>query len=222
VRLLVTAVLGLLACGGGNQPPHGPHYDPVNSPEAQSPCPTEWKAAKQARDAALAGGAEARPAAAAAVLAQADCEAARVVARRMEVTRGDLLVAEMREVRKAYDSARNLYNEVVGYGDPRLVVAGWSGAAALALGFAAVLEHVPPPVDSGGAVERAEIIGEMRELEQSFQGDAALAAARALEQAARLPPSGDAALAGWVARACKVLAATDPQSVAGYPACPAQ
>ena len=66
-----------VGCGGGQAgPPRGPHHDPVNSPEAKSKCPDEWKAAKKAREELLgAMDNEGRRAAAAqTVLAQARCE----------------------------------------------------------------------------------------------------------------------------------------------------
>ena len=78
-RSIRRGFLAIWLCGGcaaAAGPEHGPRYDPVASPEAQSPCGPQWKAAKAARE-TLVGenqAAQARGLAAAVVFAQAECE----------------------------------------------------------------------------------------------------------------------------------------------------
>lgn len=225
--LAVLPILGgLAACGGPSQPPHGPHYDPVNSPEAASPCPDAWKAAKEAREKLLgAGGAELqvlRGRAAAAVLSQAECEAAAFGRRRVEAGSQVAMAAELRAARRAYDGAANLYREVQGYGDARLRVGAYARLARLHIAMARLVGDVPAPVDVHTALGRAEVRRQMSQLMAGFQADAAVAATRALEAAAVLPPDAvarDRELGGWVRGACEELGVLDPDTARAMAAC---
>ena len=217
---------GLTACGGAEPPPHGPHYDPVNSPEAASPCPDAWRAAKNAREKLLgASGAELqalRGRAAAAVLSQAECEAAAFGRWRIEAGSQVEMAAELRGARRAYDGAANLYREVKGYGDARLRVGADAELARLHIAMARLVGDVPAPVDVHTALGRAEVRRQMSQLMVGFQAEAAVAATRALEAAAVLDRSAvasDRELGGWVHRSCEELAVLDPDTAAGIAAC---
>jgi len=194
----------------------------VNSPEARSPCPAEWKRAKQAREDLIgrAGAARAPAAqrAARAVMAQAECEHRRFAGWRVDVGSQGIMAAELRGLRRAYLGARTLYEESAGYGDPAASVGAWARLADLNMAFATKLDQLPTPVDVHDPGARADYRRQMREVMSTFEIEAALAATRALD-AAGPDASEGAQLASWVRASCEKLAVLDPESLAGYPAC---
>jgi hypothetical protein len=217
----VLAALAYVAagCGGGPAtPPHGPHHDPVNSPEAKSKCPDEWKAAKQTREALLGAMDDEgkRRATAEAVLAQARCEHA--VFERWTIDAGSqaIMAAELRAARRQYLSAKTLYEEAAGYHVAPSEVGAHALNAQLQLAFVRKLDRLPVPVDIHDPAARAGFRDDMRALMSTFEIEAALSATRALD-AARGGTSGE--VAGWLRSSCEVLAALDPESGASYPIC---
>ena len=224
-------VFALAAACGSQGPPVGPEHTPVNSPEAQSGCPAEWKRAKQAREDLIgtAGAARERAARAAAqaVLAQAECEHRRFVSWRIDAGSQGMMAAELRGARRYYLSTRTLYEEVTRYGDAASAVGAWARLADLHLAFAQKLDGMPAPVNVQAPDARSDYRRQMRQLMSTFEIEAALAAARALDAAGVDPaesPSSDpeakpARLAAWVRTSCEKLAVLDPDSLAGYPAC---
>jgi hypothetical protein len=194
----------------------------VNSPEAASAgCPSEWREAKAARERLIGTDGQARAQAAGraarAVLAHAECEQRRLAGRRVDAGAQATMAAELRRLRRDYLSAATLYQEAAGYGDPAAAVGAWARLAELHLGTARAVEELPTPVDLHGAGERAEFRRDMHEVAASFEIEAALAAARALDAGRRAAGAGE--VAGWLRRSCEVLAALDPDSLAEYPAC---
>ena len=205
----------------------------MDSPEARSGCPAEWKRAKRAREELIgtAGAARERAArvAAQAVLAQAECEHQRFTRWRIDAGSQGMMAAELRGARRYYLSTRTLYEEATRYGDAASSVGAWARLADLHLAFAHKLDEMPAPVDVQAPDARSDYRRQMRQLMSTFEIEAALAAARALDAAgvgaAVTPEPGAAApqqppqLATWVRGSCEKLAVLDPESLAGYPAC---
>ena len=225
------ALVFVLAAACGSQgPPVGPEHTPVNSPEARSGCPAEWKRAKQAREDPIgtAGAARERAARAAAqaVLAQAECEHRRFDSWRIDAGSQGMMAAELRGARRYYLSTRTLYEEATRYGDAATSVGAWARLADLHLAFAQKLDRMPAPVDVQAPDARSDYRRQMRQLMSTFEIEAALAAARALDAAggtarprSRAAARATARLAAWVRTSCEKLAVLDPDSLAGYPAC---
>jgi hypothetical protein len=226
------ALVFVLAAACGSQgPPVGPEHTPVNSPEARSGCPAEWKRAKQAREDLIGTAGPAREraarAAAQAVLAQAECEHRRFAGWRIEAGSQGMMAAELRGARRYYLSTRTLYEEVTRYGDAASSVGAWARLADLHLAFARKLDGMPAPVDVQAPDARSDYRRQMRQLMSTFEIEAALAAARALDAAGVDPAASSqsdpeakpARLAAWVRTSCEKLAVLDPDSLAGYPAC---
>lgn len=195
----------------------------MNSPEAKPVCPAEWKEAKKAREEliGLAGTARqpAATAAAAAVMAQAECEQRKFAAWRIEAGSQAIMASELRGARRQYLSICTLYEEAAGYADPVTSVGAWARLADLHLGFVRMLDGLPVPVDVHDPAARADFRRQMRELMSTFEIEATLAATRALDAAGREPGQSDAQLAGWVRASCEKLAVLDPSSLPTYPAC---
>ncbi|HEU5058069.1 MAG TPA: hypothetical protein VFU21_16170 [Kofleriaceae bacterium] len=208
-----------VGCGGGQTaPPRGPHHDPVNSPEAKSKCPDEWKAAKKAREELLGAmdDERRRAAAAEAVLAQARCEHALFDRWTIDAGSQRIMAAELRAARVQYLSARTLYQEAAGYHVKPSEIGAHALDAELQMAFVRKLDRLPPPVDLHDPAARAGFKGDMRALMSTFEVEAALAASRALD-AAGGEEGGE--VATWVRSACEILAVLDPESQAGYPIC---
>lgn len=198
--LLLTAFT-LQACGGSSRPPEPPPYTPVNSPEAESPCPSEWQAAKSARE-AMVGETDpgARTAAAAAVYAQAECERDKLNAVAPPRGAQAAVVGEIRLQRIAMQNAGNLYEEVARYHSPGFAEAlGRIGE--LKLAFARFLTSTPAPTDLDDPVERVEFMNQLKLLSESFVREAAQTFEAALEVAAEDP----AATNTWSRRMCDEL-----------------
>lgn len=214
---LLLAALAV-GCGGQATPPHGPHHDPVNSPEAKSKCPDEWKAAKKARD-ELIGAMDderLRRAAAEAVLAQARCEHAQFERWTIDAGSQAIMAQELRAARIQYLTAKTLYQEAAGYHVKPTEIGAHALAAQLELAFVRKLDHLPAPVDLHDPAARAGFKDEMRSLMSSFEVEAALAATRALD-AAGGESGGE--VGAWLRSSCEVLAALDPEGGAAYPVC---
>jgi hypothetical protein len=209
--------LAIVACGP-RHPPHGPHHDPVASAEAETACPAERAAAVAAREALLdpaRAPVGARGRAARAAMAQAACEARGVADTELPAASQQALVAALRALRQRHETAKNLYQEAAGYGEPALAVSALVREAALGQAMAAVLAAMPLPVDVTEPQARAELRGEQADLVASFAGEAVVAAERALATAA-----ADAVAApAEVAAACEILGRLDPAARARQPAC---
>lgn len=221
MRLLALAFAAFaIGCGGGPAaPPRGPHHDPVNSPEAKSKCPAEWKAAKKARE-ELLGAMEderRRAAAAGAVLAQARCEHRMFDRWTIDAGSQSIMAAELRAARVQYLSAKTLYEEAAGYHARPSEIGAWALVAELHLAFVRKLDRLPVPVDLHEPAARTTFRSDMRALMSTFEIEAALAASRALDAAGGGDPGGEAA--GWLRSSCQILATLDPDSRAGYPIC---
>jgi hypothetical protein len=218
VPALALAALAV-GCGGGPAaPPHGPHPEPVNPPEAKSKCPAEWKAAKQAREALLGamGDERRRSAAAGAVLAQARCEHALFDKWMIDAGSQMIMAAELRAARVQYLTAKTLYDEAAGYHVRPSEIGAHALAAQLHLAFVRKLDRLPVPVDLHEPAARAGFRGDMRALMSTFEIEAALAAARALDAAGG---EGGGEVDEWLRSSCQILATLDPDSRAGYPIC---
>ena len=129
--------------------------------------------------------------------------------------------------RAVLDYLERLREEATRYGDAASAVGAWARLADLHLAFAQKLDGMPAPVDVQAPDARSDYRRQMRQLMSTFEIEAALAAARALDAAGvdpAAPPSSDpeakpARLAAWVRTSCEKLAVLDPDSLAGYPAC---
>lgn len=205
-------------------PPRGPPHTPVNSPEAASACPAEREEAKKAREDLLAESGEARrqaqARAAVAVLAQAQCEHHAFTALTVDVASQAAMTERIKVVRRQYQDARNLYEEVDGYGDTRASVGAGAGLADLHEAFAEKIRALATPVDLVDPAGRAEWQGQMRELVASFEVEAALAASRALDAAAGVSAGADdVELGAWVKASCEKVARLDPEGLPRFTAC---
>ncbi len=209
-----------VGCGGGQAgPPRGPHHDPVNSPEAKSKCPDEWKAAKKARE-ELLGAMEdegRRAAAAQTVLAQARCEHAFFDKWTIDAGSQQIMAAELRAARVQYLTAHTLYQEAAGYHARPSEIGAHALDAELHLAFVRKLDRLPVPVDLHDPAGRTSFKDDMRALMSTFEIEAALAASRALDAAGGEVGGGE--VAGWLRSSCQILATLDPDSRAGYPIC---
>ena len=216
---LLPAALLAAACASTGGPPRGPAHTPVNSPEAETRCPEEWQAAKQAREELIAAEGAARAAAmeaaAGAVLAHGRCERQELAELAIEAGSQEAMAAALRQARRRYQDARNLYEEAAGYEVPRARVAAHAELSALHLGFARMLAELPAPLDVQDPAGRADVRRQMREAVARYEVEAALSATRAVAAAPAAGWRGGAAgadeeLAGWVRGACDTLAVLDP------------
>jgi hypothetical protein len=197
---------------------------PVNSPEARTGCPAEWKRAKKAREDLLGAGSRqtAARAAARAVFAQAECEHQRFARWRIDAGSQAMMASELRVARRQYQSTRTLYEEAARYGDAGSAVGAWARTADLHLAFVRKLDELPAPLDVQDPGARDDYRRQMRELMAAFEVEAALAATRALEAAGTGVTETSDELATWVQRSCEKLAVLDPESLASFPACGAE
>lgn len=163
----------LVAACASKQPPRGPDYDPVNSPEAPTACPDERAAAQEAREEVLERGDEAsRARATESVFLHAECE--RRAFEELRLPRADeaALMERLMAVRDRYRDAGNLYSEVL-----RADLAPWSpralaGQGSLDHAFARTLRAAPTPVDRRGAEEERAFRDEIDELASQLTADA--------------------------------------------------
>ncbi len=162
------------------------------------------------------------------MLAQAECEHERFERWRIDAGSQGMMAAELRGARRYYLSTRTLYEEATRYGDAASSVGAWARLADLHLAFARKLDQMPAPVNVQQPDARSDYRRQMRQLMSTFEIEAALAAARALDAAGEGGPTGEPRggesdrperLAAWVRTSCEKLAVLDPDSLAGYPAC---
>jgi hypothetical protein len=220
LRLSLAASL-LVACGGGAGPPRGPEYKPVGSPEAESPCPEEWKAAKEGRERLLDDSSRTtRLDVAEKVLLQADCE--RGVLALAEIAPGsqEAVLAEVRLVRERDSSIGNLYGEVLSYDFPLLNVGARAGRGQLHALFALKLRAMPTPVDLNTPADRTSFRQELVALVRGFDNEAAVDFVAALDglNAFRPAPEDEARVEAWTRAGCSGLEALD-RDRSNWPSC---
>lgn len=221
VRVIATALIYAVcgvACGGAAGPPRGPAHDPVNSPEAESPCPAEWAKAKEAREQLieLAGPAheQGKLSVFRAVLAQADCEAGVFERWSIEVGPMQIMTAELKAMRRQFQNAFNLYQEVAKSADGRFRVLALARTARLQMTFADKLAQLPVPhgIEPG---ERKSWRLQQLELSQYFAAEAQMSASSALEAAP--PPGDDSELAAAINTSCQLVSRAS--GARDYPLC---
>ncbi len=214
MRPLLLAFFLAASCGATAQPPRGPAYDPVNSPEAPTACPEERKQAQAAREELLEGERlEQRAPTAEAVLKQADCERQTFAEIPLEAPTQELMLQRLREARDVYQSVTNLYEEVVRY-DTEL-----AGPAGARLGdthaaFAAKVRQAPPPSELTDPAARADFVTELMQLAAELDDRAVMAYAAALDHAPRIAPKP-----AWVSTTCEQLRALDSAMFTATAAC---
>ncbi|HTM20387.1 MAG TPA: hypothetical protein VL172_07770 [Kofleriaceae bacterium] len=215
-------LLVLLGCGGGQPgiaPP--PPYTPVNSPQAETECPTERDAAQQAREDWLERGESVRDRAAEAVFAQAECERARFDARAIPADREERMMTTLRETRLHYQTVANLYEEVTKYQALRWTVGARTRLGALNAAFADKLRTVGAPTDVTVVVDRVNFVSDLGSFAEDYDRQAAISHAAALETAALVPAlvDSDAKVSGWVRASCDALTYLDPTARASSALC---
>ncbi|MCG8424333.1 MAG: hypothetical protein MJE77_41100 [Proteobacteria bacterium] len=197
-------------CGGRGQPPHGPVYRPVNSPEADTPCTETWLAAKRAREALLErSDAQARLAAARAVFEQAECERHHFDEQSIAAATEVATLDNIRAARAQYHNARNLFAEVIAYREVAMLRAQ-ARLGDLHLAFATKLRRLVPPADIADPAEKALFRAELAELADQFDHEAMLAYTAALDNAALVQSPHSAGDSGWIPQTCQKLARIEP------------
>lgn len=202
----------LAACGGGQQKPEpAPPYDPSNAPEADTRCPDERKAADAAREAVLGeermGLAEE---AATAVFAEAECERRLFDDISLIHARDQ---SDLMDLRDHFQSAKNLYAEVVNYQVPRWVVAGHVRTGDLFMAFRDKVRDMTPDGESTPP--------DLAAMDEQLKVDAAKAYRLALDAADSWPNlrAEDAEIAEWLAATCDQMVKLEPQTVARSTSC---
>jgi hypothetical protein len=220
---LRAALLVLLAgCASMSGPPHGPDYDPSNTPEAKSGCPNEAKAAKQAREEAL--GAEdsgPREKAAEAIFAQAECERKLFDALHIEGVSPDDFKQSVSAAKTQFYSAQNLYLEVAAFNLPQWAVAAYSRAGDLYAAYANKLRKSDPGPGVREGSERATWLAEVEQIARPVDHDALEYYGKSLDVVMMGPPNfaDDPGVAPYVKSACRAIAAGAPAKLDGYPPC---
>jgi len=200
----------LAACGSKQTAP-APKHTPVNSPEASTACPEQWKAAKKAREVALEVGTQAaRSRAASAVFSHAECEHAVFDGLAFAGPTHERLLSKIRSGRGVYQTTRNLYNEVPNYGDARAAVGARARLGELNGKFADKLRAVRTPKDMTSTAEKAMFLSQLSALGRGFDRSASVAFAGAIKTA-RTDFGGKLTddLRKWVKRACTGLHLVD-------------
>ncbi len=205
-RFLAIGVL-VGACGA-TQPPRGPSYTPVNSPEPQTSCGIERDKAKAAREVLLeTPSATVRAGAAGAVLVHAECELGQFRGLTIPPSSQNALMLELRALRGEYLTSRNLLDEVLNYKDPKTTVGALAVLGTLDVLHGQKLRAAPVPVDVPADMRsgfREELTAIARDREKS----AALAFAAAVDAADRVKQKAE--VSSWLAAACSGLANLDP------------
>jgi len=157
-------------CGGSVKPERGPAYQPVATPETVSVCPEQWHAAKDAREAMLGlDSVQAKEHAAAAVLAQAECERRAIESGHFVGGTHAAVLAEVSALGDAHRNAQNLYDEVGHYGVARFEIAAPLGRGQLHLNMATRLSRIQMPTDMPDAGEQAAFRAEISSLVIHFR-----------------------------------------------------
>jgi hypothetical protein len=202
----------LAACGPRSQKPEpAPHYDPANAPEADTRCPEQRKAADAAREAALGeeqmGLAEQ---AAAAVFAEAECERELFDGISIAHARDQ---SDLMDLRDHFQSAKNLYTEMVNYQVPRWVVGGHVRTGDLYMAFRDKVREMTPDGETPAP--------DLAVMEEQLKVDATKAYRFALDAADSWPNliKEDDQISDWVAATCDVMVKLEPQTVARANSC---
>ncbi len=209
---VVGVALALAACGSKQTEP-APKYTPVNSPEAKTKCPGEWKTAKKKREAALELGTKgARAETARAVLAHAECERAQFDKHAFTGQTHDRLLGAIRNGRDIYNTTRNLYKEVPNYGDVNSTLRAGVRLGELHNRFAEKLTAVRTPRDMTSTAEKAAFLSQLSTLSRGFELEASRAFANVIRTVRtffdnKLP--ADDSITRWTQRACAGLADTN-------------
>jgi hypothetical protein len=212
VLAAVAVALAALAAGGcaaAKGPPRGPKYEPANTPEAESRCPSLAEASKKAREAALGEESrELRAAAARAVFEQAECE--RKVFDTIVIggaTPEDFKLS-VGEAKAQFYTALNLYTEAAGYDIAEWAVAGYARAGDLHAAYADKLRKSDPgPGVEGG--DRALWLAEVEQIAAPVDQEAAQYWSKALDVVELGPPQfkSDPLVAPYVQSSCAGLRA---------------
>jgi len=214
-RSLAPLVLALVlvACGSSTRLPPPPAYEPVNSPEPQTPCDRERGRAQAARERLLETNDPAsRAKAAEAVFAQAECEHRAFETSKFAAGTQRQFADRIVAARTRYQDAVNLYEEVPQYGVLRWTVGAQSRLGTLHGVFADKLRRAPVPAEITDAQERTSFVGEIEALSATLEQRAAAAHVAALETAAINPAlvTNDDAVRAWAHTSCNSLARLDP------------
>ena len=134
--------LFLLACGGA-QPEPPPPYTPANSPEAPTTCPDAFAAAKAAREDAMESP-QKKGEAAKAVFDLAECEKGQLDRVHISGARVELYLAEVKLARQQFETVKNLYEEVLNYGNPLWTLAATVRLGDVRMAFATKVETARP------------------------------------------------------------------------------
>ncbi len=218
--VLVAALLG--ACASMAGPPHGPEYDPANTPEARTGCPSEAKAAKQAREDAIGAEDSApREKAAAAVFAQAECERRLFDPLHIDGVSPEDFKQSIAATKAQFYSAQNLYLEVVAFNIPQWTVAGYSRAGDLYAAYANKLRKSDPGPGVSEGTGRATWLAEIEQIARPVDRDALDYYGKSLDVVMMGPPNfaDDPTIAPYVKSACHAMAAGAPSRLDGYPPC---
>jgi len=205
--------LAALAACAAPGPPRGPTHKPSNSPQADTPCPSEREAAHSAREDWLENASDSsRAAVSKAVLAEASCHRSAYGA--AVIPRADMntVLGSIAEARNKFRDAVTLYREAIGYGVAEVRLVARVELAEMQLAHAARLQALPAPIDLDPQTAR-DFQTDLGELSMGFVTEAAMELAAALEGAGPEAPSD------WVERACKSLLAADPILARGDKRC---
>ena len=211
MRSAVWLLLAAVACGPKG-PPAAPAYTPVNSPEAETSCKSEWQAAKAAREQLVeTDSGDSRIAAAGAVFAQAECERRHFDSLQVTAPSQEAMVGKLRAARTQYFNARNLYEEVGNYQILRWRIGANSRLGELNGAFADKLRKAPAPADLAEPGERGTFLAELSKFAQVYDGDAVIAHVDALAAAAAADSlvRSDSDVEGWVQSSCLALSYLD-------------
>jgi len=205
-------VAATLACSGGAGPPRGPAYEPVDSAEAESSCPEQWKAAKLGRERLLDDSSRTtRLDVAEKVLAQADCERGILALGDVAPGSHQAVLAQVRHIRVRFSSVSNLYGEVLLYDFPLLNVGARAGRGQLHALFALKLRAMPTPLDVTEPQERSSFRHELIVLVRGFDDQAASDFAASLDSLSAFRPASEdiARVEAWTRAACSGLKSLD-------------
>lgn len=210
VRFLVVLLL-CVACGGGQKTEAAPAYTPENTPEPPTSCPIEARAAREARERAIGEeGMTPQDEAARAVFELAECE--RRHFDEIQIVGRDPTVIE--ELKVHFQSARNLYGEVVNYGVPRWVVAGHTRLGDLFASFGGKIAALAPSPGEKADPDTAA-------MDERLTMEAGKAYREALDAAETWPAmvADDPSVATWVLAACHGVDRWQPGLSARYRVC---
>ncbi len=211
MRTAVWLLLATVACGPKG-PPAAPAYTPVNSPEAETTCKSEWQTAKAAREQLVeTNTGDSRVAAATAVFAQAECEHRYFDSLPVSAPSQEAMVAKLRAARTQYFNARNLYEEVENYQILRWRIGANSRLGELNGAFADKLRKAPAPAELADPAEKGTFLAELGKFAEIYDGDAVIAHVDALAaaNAAESLVHSDTDVQVWIHGSCLALSYLD-------------